>query len=360
MQAIILSAGQGSRLLPLTEATPKCLLPLGEETILSLQIRELAAAGIREITVVTGFRAAAVESELARLARPSLTLKTIFNPFHGVADNLGSCWLAREAMLRGDFLLVNGDTLFERAIPARLLQANGYPVTLTIDQKDEYDSDDMKVAVDGQRLVEVGKRLNSERVDGESIGMSRYQGEGGRLFTDALEHLMRAGIGVRSWYLKAIDLRRSAAWSACSAFAGCAGARSTSRTTWPGHGACSPAGPNAPRLGPSRCRRRGSAAIVLGHGSALSRLRCRKRSPTSTSRAARLDHPAACRRAPERQDGRFRPRGERRSRPPPRHLGRPCPIRPGGARHAGSTRPARLRARKSAVASINSATASQR
>jgi choline kinase len=206
MQAIILSAGQGSRLLPLTEATPKCLLPLGEETILSLQIRELAAAGIREITVVTGFRAAAVESELARLARPSLTLKTIFNPFYGVADNLGSCWLAREAMLRGDFLLVNGDTLFERAIPARLLQANGYPVTLTIDQKDEYDSDDMKVAVHGLRLVEVGKRLNSERVDGESIGMSRYQGEGGRLFTDALEHLMRAGIGVRSWYLKAIDL----------------------------------------------------------------------------------------------------------------------------------------------------------
>jgi choline kinase len=205
MKAIILSAGQGSRLMPLTASRPKCLLSLGgEATILGTQVQELAAVGIREIVVVAGFCADAVEAELARLRRPGLRLRAIFNPFYGVADNLGSCWIARAAM-SCDFLLVNGDTLFERAIPARLIGMATYPVTLTIDRKKAYDSDDMKVAVAGDRLVEVGKRLNAVRIDGESIGMSLYRGAGPRLFVQALETLIRADGGTRSWYLRAID-----------------------------------------------------------------------------------------------------------------------------------------------------------
>jgi choline kinase len=205
MKAIILSAGQGSRLLPHTEATPKCLLSLGGETILGHQVRELAAAGISRIVVVTGFRAAAVEAELERLRRPGLSLSSVFNPFYCVADNIGSCWMAR-AEMECEFVLVNGDTLFERAIPGRLLAAPAaYPVMLMIDRKESYDSDDMKVVLDGRRLVEVGKRLASDRIDGESIGMSLYRGRGPRLFTEVLDSLMRTGAGIRSWYLKAVD-----------------------------------------------------------------------------------------------------------------------------------------------------------
>lgn len=205
MKAIILSAGQGSRLLPLTASRPKCLLAIGARSILATQVEELAAVGVREIVVVTGFCAETVEAELARLARPGLVLRTLFNPFYGVADNLGSCWMARGEMT-GDFLLVNGDTLFERAIPARLLAEAEAPVTLTIDRKAAYDSDDMKVALDGDRLVEVGKSLNAERVDGESIGLSFYQGMGPALFVRALDDMMRGPGGTRSWYLRAIDL----------------------------------------------------------------------------------------------------------------------------------------------------------
>lgn len=209
MKALILGAGQGSRLLPLTEDTPKCLLTLdgsgGGGTILAHQVEALAAAGVDRIVVVTGFRAAAVEAELGRLRRPGLTLGGLFNPFYGVADNLGSCWMARGEM-DGEFVLVNGDTLFEPAIPARLLGAAGDdPVTLTIDRKPAYDSDDMKVVLDGRRLVEVGKRLRSDRVDGESIGMSLYRGRGPGLFAETLDGLMHTGAGTKSWYLKAVD-----------------------------------------------------------------------------------------------------------------------------------------------------------
>src|SRR3546814_8865334 len=169
MKALILSAGQGSRLLPLTEDCPKCLLPLGGRSILEHQVEQLAASGVTEIVVVTGCRAAAVESRLARLRRLGVRVRTVFNPFYNVADNLASCWMAR-AEMEGGFLLLNGDTLFEPGIARRLIAAPPAPVTLTIDRKPNYDSDDMKVVVEGTRLREVGKTLPPERVNGESIG----------------------------------------------------------------------------------------------------------------------------------------------------------------------------------------------
>jgi choline kinase len=203
MKALILSAGQGSRLLPLTDDRPKCLLPLGPKSLLEWQIEVLASGGIDEFAVVVGFRAAAVEQTLARLTRPGLTIRTIFNPFFAVSDNLGSCWLARHEMDR-DFAIVNGDTVFELAVLNRLLAAPSAPITVTIDRKDRYDADDMKVRLEGSRLVEIGKTLPAGAANGESIGLILFRGDGPRLFADAVDSAMRAHEGLHWWYLKVI------------------------------------------------------------------------------------------------------------------------------------------------------------
>ena len=129
----------------------------------------------------------------------------MFNPFFNVADNLASCWMAREEMDR-DFVLLNGDTLFEPAVLDALMSAPPAPVTLAIDRKAAYDSDDMKVRLDGGRLIEVGKTLSSEKVDGESIGMTRFQGEGPRRFAGVLDEIMHTPNGISWWYLKAIGV----------------------------------------------------------------------------------------------------------------------------------------------------------
>ncbi|HVR68923.1 MAG TPA: NTP transferase domain-containing protein, partial [Verrucomicrobiae bacterium] len=168
MRAVILSAGQGSRLLPLTADRPKCLLPLKSRTLLQWQVETLAACGVTEIAVVVGFRAAMVEEHLAALRRDGLALRTILNPFFNVADNLGSCWLARGEMAE-DFLIVNGDTIFEPAVLRKLLASPAAPITVTIDRKDSYDADDMKVQVEGTRLLDIGKTLRLDVVNGESI-----------------------------------------------------------------------------------------------------------------------------------------------------------------------------------------------
>lgn len=205
MKALILSAGQGSRLLPLTEDCPKCLLSVNSRCLLEWQIHHLAECGFDDICVVVGFRAATVEAFLDEMRGPRLNIRTVFNPFFNVADNLASCWIARHEMDR-DFVLLNGDTLFEPAVLDTLMSAPPAPVTLAIDRKQSYDSDDMKVRVNGRRLLEVGKVLMSDRIDGESIGMMRFTAEGAREFAEVLDEVMRTPNGINWWYLKAIGV----------------------------------------------------------------------------------------------------------------------------------------------------------
>ena len=203
MKAIILSAGRGSRLLPLTTDLPKCLLPVGLTTVLGMQLDTLFQAGIEEAVVVTGFNTALVEAEVARREKGP-RVKIVFNPFYQVADNLATCWMVREDM-DSDFIVINGDTLFSPRVLQTVLEAPARDITVTIDRKMHYDGDDMKVTLDGDRLTAIGKTLQAHETDGESIGMLRFMGGGVKTFTDMLEANMRTEQGTTSWYLKAID-----------------------------------------------------------------------------------------------------------------------------------------------------------
>ena len=112
MKAIVLSAGQGKRLLPLTAELPKCLLPVASDAnVLEIQLRSLARCGVERATVVVGFGAERVERFLTATPIPGLEVEVLFNPFYALSDNLATCWLARHQM-HEDFLLLNGDTIF--------------------------------------------------------------------------------------------------------------------------------------------------------------------------------------------------------------------------------------------------------
>lgn len=172
--------------------------------MLEWQLRALAETGIRETVVVTGFRSDLVEAAIERIAPLGMTVRTLFNPFYKLADNLASCWMAR-AELRGPCLVLNGDTLFEPEIARRLLAAPAAPIVVTIDRKPGYDADDMKVEVEGGSLRAIGKTLSAERVNGESIGFLRFDVEGAALFVAELERTMRTAEGPGLWYLSAIN-----------------------------------------------------------------------------------------------------------------------------------------------------------
>ena len=204
MKAIILSAGQGRRLLPLTESVPKCCLMLGGRTLLEWQVDALARCGIDDIVVVSGFGRHVVDEAVARL-QSRVPIRTLYNPFFALSDNLGTCWVARSEM-ETPFVLLNGDTLFEAAVLERLLASAGqFPIVLAADRKPAYDEDDMKIQSAGNRLERVGKQLDPAIVNGESIGMLAFTQAGAAAFAQRVERLMGGADGLARWYLSAID-----------------------------------------------------------------------------------------------------------------------------------------------------------
>lgn len=204
MKAIILAAGQGRRLLPWTHDIPKCLLPFAGRPLLGWQLAALAANEVDEAVVVTGFAARDVEREIERLAPPGMSVTPLFNPFFGVADNIASCWAARD-YLSGEVAVINGDTLFEPAVLAKVRAQATRPLTVTVDVKPAYDADDMKVQLHNDSVIRIGKTLPPETSDAESIGLLLLKGLGGPLFSAAIEAVMRQPRGVTRWYLSAVD-----------------------------------------------------------------------------------------------------------------------------------------------------------
>lgn len=206
MRAIVLSAGQGKRLLPLTASRPKCLLDINDEqSVLDFQLRSLARCGVEHTTVLVGFGAEYVEHSIAEARFGEMEVSTLFNPFYSITDNLATCWISRVAMT-DDFILLNGDTVFEDVLLRRVLEAPRSPIAVTIDRKPEYDEDDMKVTLDTDgRLVAIGKQLPLHTVDGESIGLLRFQGKGVHTYRDALDFAMRQPESLRNWYLSVVN-----------------------------------------------------------------------------------------------------------------------------------------------------------
>lgn len=215
LKALILSAGQGKRLLPLTADRPKCAITLYGQSMIEWQIDELLGCGVEDICVVLGYGADKAE-KLLELRYGQGRIRTLFNPFSSVSDNLASCWIAREEM-REDFILLNGDTLFEFPVLEKLLDSPPYPITVTIDRKNRYDADDMKVILDGERLVRIGKNLPSDRVQAESIGMLLFRGEGPGLFRRSVEEALREPTALKRWYLSVIDelAQLKPVWTCC-------------------------------------------------------------------------------------------------------------------------------------------------
>ena len=203
MKAIILSAGQGSRLGHLVDDRPKCLIDFNGRTLLDRQLDTLEANGVHEAVVVTGFHDELVQQAIARRSGGP-KVRTVFNPFYKVADNTGSLYMAR-VELSGDCLVWNGDTLVSKALMAKVVGNARNGICVTIDRKAEgYDDDDMKVVEDGGRLNAIGKRI-SEGVNAESIGLLAFRAGGAEQFREAIEAAMRTPEGTTIWYLRVIN-----------------------------------------------------------------------------------------------------------------------------------------------------------
>ncbi|MEX0869701.1 MAG: sugar phosphate nucleotidyltransferase, partial [Nitriliruptoraceae bacterium] len=113
MNGIVLAAGGGTRLRPLTDAVPKTLLEVTADglSVLELAVANLAAVGVDEITVVSGHAREAIAAVVPTFAaRYAVAIHERFNDRYATWNNAYSAWLVRDVFAQGA-ILVNGDTV---------------------------------------------------------------------------------------------------------------------------------------------------------------------------------------------------------------------------------------------------------
>jgi choline kinase len=186
---IVLAAGAGRRLHPLTLDLPKTLLPVIDDgsSILDIALHNLRESDVTDAVVVTGFAAHRIESQVEDLRkRHGVDLTLVFNDRAEVWNNAYSLWCAREFFAEG-FLLLNGDTVHPASVEQTLLANRGPEVLLALDTVKRLAEEEMKVLLDGTgRLTRINKALDPAAVSGEYIGVSLIEGTVADKLADAL------------------------------------------------------------------------------------------------------------------------------------------------------------------------------
>ncbi len=181
----MLAAGQATRLRPLTDNCPKCLLSVGAETILARSVRLLADRGLRKFTVVDGFCGDMIRTALTT-GFPDLEFIFIRNEDYSTTNNAWSLMLAD---CRGDepIFLLDSDILFEPGVLDVILaapQANRLGLRTTGSVGEE----EMKVRLNPQGLVQqLTKEMPAGEAAGESVGLEVFSAE----FTTALHSVLQ-------------------------------------------------------------------------------------------------------------------------------------------------------------------------
>jgi choline kinase len=188
--AVILVAGVGSRLRPITDTRPKALAPVGDETILGRAVRLLLEFGVSRLVLATGYREDAVREALADLRSEVIYCP---NPRYESTQNSVSLALCREAVGGRSFFKLDGDVVFDPEVLERIAQPVS-ELSAGVDSSRKLDEEAMKVVVEGRVIRRFGKGVPLTQSHGESIGIERVAaGASGKLFA-ALEERITAGV----------------------------------------------------------------------------------------------------------------------------------------------------------------------
>lgn len=207
MKLIILAAGKGTRLMPLTRNTPKSLLALKDgRSLLETQIDGVAESGvIDEVVLVIGYRAEQIEAKMKIYEHAKVRVSTIYNPFFEISNNLLSLWLALSAM-DGDFMVTNGDNIFSPETFRGLAENTGDGIHLTVTDIEEFNEDDMKVIMKDGKVARVSKDIKGGEESGESVGLAKISGESFiNVYRDCLNALVRNPENINRFWLETFN-----------------------------------------------------------------------------------------------------------------------------------------------------------
>jgi len=187
MKAIIAAAGRSSRLYPLTIRTPKCLLEIGERTLIERAVDLLDQAGVSDIAVVVGFEHQQIRSRLRGRAH------FIMNSLFAETNNMVSLWLALPYIAGEDTVYLHADVIFHEALLERLLADRHAADIQLLTDFGAVDAEAMKVCLTDGRFAKSSKAIPLAEAAGEWTGLAHIAAHAVMPLAKRIELLLMAG-----------------------------------------------------------------------------------------------------------------------------------------------------------------------
>lgn len=211
MKALILAAGLGTRLAPITDTCPKSLVPVNGKPILMKQIENLHENGVTDITIVSGYKAEALEKVVHEIY-PEISI--IESVDYAVTNNMYSAYLASDMMKEEAFLMMNADVFFDASVIQSLLGNEAENAIVT--DVGRYLEESMKVIEKNERIIRISKDIKQEEALGASIDVYKFSKEGGSAFFAKCKEYIEDNKQLKLWSEVALnDILKDIEFKAC-------------------------------------------------------------------------------------------------------------------------------------------------
>lgn len=211
MKALILAAGLGTRLAPITNDKPKSLVPVNGTPIIIKQIDNLLKNGIADITVISGYKSEILEKEVHK---PYPDIHIVESVNYATTNNMYSAYLGRNAMAGNDFLMMNADVFYDATVIEALLQCKSENAVVV--DIGTYMEESMKVVEKDGRLVKISKEITKDEALGASIDVYKFSVGGGAAFFKKCAEYIEDKNKLKLWSEVALnDIFKEVVFHAC-------------------------------------------------------------------------------------------------------------------------------------------------
>jgi choline kinase len=205
MEAIILAAGVGSRLAPLTNEFPKSLVEVNSKPIIQYQLESYLEAGINKINIVVGYKGEKIEGFIEqKYGKQKGLINIIWNHDYAKTNNMYSLFLALKEIKATGFILSNADVVIKKDMVKKILN-NNIESGIAYQSKN-YNDESMKVSIDGHNYItHISKQILEVNSAGTSIDFYKVAGEAKESLENEIYRTIKEKKDLNSWTEVAID-----------------------------------------------------------------------------------------------------------------------------------------------------------
>lgn len=200
MKVVILAAGKGKRLLPLTETIPKTLLEINGKTILEISIDTLLECGIKNIFIVAGYCANKTKEVVDKYKNKDTNIQVIDNKEYETTDNMYSAMLGLEKCIGENVMIMNGDTIVKKEVLQKLLNSEFSNMLIEMNPDVE---DGQKVFIKDNIIKMIDKVVPNAH--GTAVNLVKLSKEDAKIYFEHMKSIIKRSDRKKYWWEQAIN-----------------------------------------------------------------------------------------------------------------------------------------------------------